>query len=250
MANKSGRPADSNSSDGDGNHIYNEILLRLPQNESEMVFPKLELMRLKVHQVLHEAGDTLKSGYFCNTGMISILTVFRNGESVEVGLVGKEGLAGIPLVAGFTSAANRAVVQVEATALRLDAEVLVRLLHRCPRLERELQQNSQIMAMEANQLAACNQLHVVEQRLARWLLMCQDRVGTATLPLTQEFLSQMLGTRRASVTIAAGILQKAGLIVYKRGHVRIADRARLEESACECYAMMARRKQHWRSESA
>jgi hypothetical protein len=125
MANKSGRPANSNPLIGDGNHLHNEILLRLPQNESEMVLPKLELMRLKVDQVLHEAGDTLKSGYFCNTGMISILTVFRNGESVEVGLVGKEGLAGMPLVAGFTSAANRAVVQVEATALRLDADALV-----------------------------------------------------------------------------------------------------------------------------
>lgn len=244
------RSASSRHSDGDGNQIYNQILLRLPQNEREMVFPKLELVRLKVHQVLHEAGDTLKSAYFCNTGMISILTVFPDGKSVEVGLVGKEGFAGIPLVAGFSSAATRAVVQVEATVLRLDADTLTAFLRQCPQLERQLQQCSQIMGMEATQIAACNRLHEVEQRLARWLLMCADRVGNASLPLTQELLAQMLGTRRASVTIAAGILQRAGLIAYTRGNVHITNRAELEEASCECYGMMQRQKQRWERDSA
>jgi CRP-like cAMP-binding protein len=237
-------------SDGDGNQIYNQILLRLPQNERDMVFPKLELVRLKVHQLLHEAGDTLKSAYFCNTGMISILTVFPDGKTVEVGLVGKEGFAGMPLVAGFTSAATRAVVQVEATALRIDAEALAVFLRQCPHLERQLQQCSQIMGMEATQIAACNRLHEVEQRLARWLLMCADRVGNTSLPLTQELLAQMLGTRRASVTIAAGILQKAGLIAYGRGNVNIANRPQLEKASCECYGMMQRQKQRWEGDSA
>jgi CRP-like cAMP-binding protein len=250
MAKKSARASIRRSdkfvpSDGDGNHIYNQILLRLPQNEREMVFPKLELVRLKVHQVLHEVGDTLKSAYFCNTGMISILTVFPDGKSVEVGLVGKEGLAGIPLVAGFRSAATRAVVQVDATALRIDAEVLAVFLRQCPQLEQKLQQCSQVMAMEAAQIAACNRLHEVEQRLARWLLMCADRVGTTSLPLTQELLAQMLGTRRASVTIAAGILQKAGLIAYGRGNLRIANRPKLEAASCECYGMMRRQAERW-----
>jgi len=244
------RSADSVHSDGDGNHIYNQILLRLPQNEREMVFPKLELVRLKVHQVLHEVGDTLKSAYFCNTGMISILTVFPDGKSVEVGLVGKEGFAGIPLVAGFRSAATRAVVQVDATALRIDAETLAVFLRQCPQLERQLQQCSQMMAMEATQIAACNRLHEVEQRLARWLLMCADRVGKTSLPLTQELLAQMLGTRRASVTIAAGILQKAGLIAYSRGSVKIVGRPKLEEAACECYGMMRRQAERWQRDLA
>ncbi len=237
-------------SDGDGNHIYNSILLSLPPNEREMVYPKLELARLKLRQVLHEVGDTLKSAYFCNTGMISILTVFPDGKSVEVGLVGKEGFAGIPLVAGFRSAARRAVVQIEATALRIDADTLAVFLRQCPHLERQLQRCSQIMGMEAAQLAACNRLHEVEQRLARWLLMCADRVGDTSLPLTQELLAQMLGTRRASVTIAAGILQKAGLISYSRGNVHITERASLQEASCECYGMMQQQKQRWERDSA
>jgi CRP-like cAMP-binding protein len=168
---------------------------------------------------------------------------------VEVGLVGKEGFAGAPLVAGFTSTPTRAVVQVDATALRVDADILAEFLRRCPQLERKLQQSSQIMAMEATQIAACNLLHEVEERLARWLLMCEDRIGSTTLPLTQELLAQMLGARRASVTIAAGILKKAGLITYSRGSISIANRVRLEESACECYGMMQRRRQDWRRDS-
>ncbi len=214
------------------------------------MFPKLELVRLKARHVLHEAGDTLKSAYFCNTGMISILSVFSDGKSVEVGLVGREGFAGMPLVAGFRSAATRAVVQVDATVLRLEAETLAVFLRECPQLERQLQRCSQIMAMEAAQIAACNRLHEVDQRLARWLLMCADRIGNTSLPLTQDLLAQMLGTRRASVTIAAGILQRAGLIAYGRGNVNIVTQPGLEQAACECYGMMQRQKQRWQREAA
>jgi CRP-like cAMP-binding protein len=192
----------------------------------------------------------LKSAYFCNTGMVSILTVFSDGKSIEAGLIGKEGFVGIPLVAGFRSASTRAVVQVEATALRIDAETLSGFLRQCPFLERQLQQCSQMMAMEVTQLAACNRLHPVEQRLARWLLMCSDRLETKSLPLTQELLSQMLGTRRASVTIAAGILQKAGFIAQNRGSVTITDREKLAEVSCECYGIMVRQRQRWESDSA
>ncbi len=244
------RSAELRQSDGDGNRIYNQILLRLPKNERERVFPKLELVRLKARHVLHEAGDTLKSAYFCNTGMISILSVFSDGKSVEVGLVGREGFAGMPLVAGFRSAATRAVVQVDATVLRLEAETLAVFLRECPQLERQLQRCSQIMAMEAAQIAACNRLHEVDQRLARWLLMCADRIGNTSLPLTQDLLAQMLGTRRASVTIAAGILQRAGLIAYGRGNVNIVTQPGLEQAACECYGMMQRQKQRWQREAA
>ena len=236
-------------SDSDGNDIHNRILLRLPAAERDIVFPKLELVRLKNRQMLHEVGDTLKSAYFCNTGMISILTVFPDGKSIEAGLIGKEGFCGIPLVAGFRSASTRAVVQVEATALRIDAEALAVFLRQCHILEQRLQQCSQMMAMEATQIAACNRLHAVEQRLARWLLMCSDRLETKSLPLTQELLSQMLGTRRASVTIAAGILQKAGFIAQNRGSVTITNREQLEQVSCECYGMMVRQRERWESDS-
>jgi CRP-like cAMP-binding protein len=231
--------------DGDGNHIHNEILLRLSGKECEALLPKLELVRLKVHQLLHEPGDSLKSAYFCNTGMVSILSVFPDGNSVEVGLVGKEGFVGLPLVAGFKTASSRAVAQIEGTALRVDGATLVSFLRQCPKLERSLQQYSQIAAMQIAQIAACNRLHEVNERLARWLLMCSDRVGSNELPLTQEFLAQMLGTRRSSVTVAAGILQKAGLIAYTRGEVKIVDRRKLEEVACECYELMQQQIEEW-----
>src|SRR5271157_4000488 len=214
----------SPSSDGDGNHIHNEILMSLPPRERELLFPKLEFVRLKTHHVLHEPGDTLKSAYFCNSGLVSILSVFPDGKSVEVGLVGKEGFIGVPLVAGFRTAPTRAIAQIEGSSFRVGSETLVGLLPQCPNLERRLQQFSQIMAMQVTQIAACNRLHEVNERLARWLLMSADRIGSNSVPLTQEFLAQMLGTRRSSVSVAAGILQKAGLITYSRGDMKIIDR--------------------------
>ena len=222
----------------DGNQVYNEILLDLPPRERELLFPKLEFVRLKTHHVLHEPGDTLKSAYFCNSGLVSILSVFPDGKSVEVGLVGKEGFIGLPLVAGFRTAPTRAIAQIEASAFRVDGETLRGLLRQCPKLERRLQQFSQIMAMQTTQIAACNRLHEVDARLARWLLMSADRIGSNSVPLTQEFLAQMLGTRRSSVTVAAGMLQKAGLITHSRGDVKIIERRKLEDAACECYGMM------------
>jgi CRP-like cAMP-binding protein len=241
----SARPSRKARTDGDGNHIHNEILLGLSAKECQALLPKLELVRLKVHQLLHEPGDSLKSAYFCNTGMVSILNVFPDGESVEVGLVGKEGFVGLPLVAGFKTASSRAVAQIDGTALRVDGDTLVSFLQQCPKLERSLQQFSQISAMQTAQIAACNRLHEVNERLARWLLMCADRVGSNQLPLTQEFLAQMLATRRSSVTVAAGALQKAGLIAYTRGDVKVVDRRKLEEAACECYGIMQQQINDW-----
>jgi CRP-like cAMP-binding protein len=238
------------SSDGDGNHIHNEILLGLPAKESELLFPKLEFVRLMTHHVLHEPGDTLKSAYFCDSGLISILSVFPDGKSVEVGLVGKEGFVGVPLVAGFRTASTRAIIQIEATAFRVNSETLVAILRQSPMLERRLQQFAQVMAMQSTQIAACNRLHEVDERLGRWLLMTADRIGSNSVPLTQEFLAQMLGTRRSSVTGAAGILQKAGLIAHTRGDVEIIDRPKLEDAACECYGIMRVQMEKWGAEVA
>jgi CRP-like cAMP-binding protein len=244
------RTKKSRHSDGDGYEIRNEILRSLPRNERDMVVPQLELMRLKPLQLLHEVGDSLKSAYFCETGMISTLSVFPDGKSVEVGLVGKEGFVGLPLVAGFRSSPIRANVQIEGSAYRISADTLVEYLARCPVLSKRLHQFSQIMNMQVTQIAACNRLHPVEERLARWLLMCADRAGNHRLPLTQDLLGQMLGTRRASVTIAAGVLQQAGFIDYSRGAIEILSRPKLEETSCVCYGLINQQIDRWRSESA
>jgi|SRR5437868_8242924 len=236
-------------SDGDGNRIHSEILRDLPREECEVLFSKLEFVRLKTHEVLHEPGETLKFAYFCNSGVVSILSVFPDGKCVEVGLVGKEGFLGLPLVAGFRTASTRAVAQVAGSAFRVSGEALVLVLRECPSLDRGLQRFSQIAAMQTTQIAACNRLHEVNERLARWLLMSADRVGSNWLPLTQELLAQMLGTRRASVTVAAGILEKAGLISHSRGEVKIIDRRKLEEAACECYAIMQSQVKEWQRQS-
>jgi CRP-like cAMP-binding protein len=164
-------------------------------------------------------------------------------------LVGKEGFIGVPLVAGFRTAATRAVTQIDATAFRVDSESLTKLLQECLHLERALQQSSQILMMQVTQIAACNRLHGVDQRLARWLLMSAERVGSNSLPLTQELLAQMLGARRASVTVSAGTLQKKGLISYNHGKLEIVDRQKLEAATCECYRIMRRQVEDWQSHS-
>jgi CRP-like cAMP-binding protein len=207
-------------------------------------------MRLNNNHVLHEHGDTLKSAYFPNSGLISILSVFPDGKSVEVGLVGKEGFIGWPLIAGFRTAHTRAIVQIEGSVFRIGSESLLEILSQSPTLERRLQQFAQILAMQVTQIAACNRLHEVTERLARWLLMSADRIGSTSVPLTQELIAQMLGTRRSSVTVAAGMLQRAGLISHSRGDVQIVDRPKLEEAACECYGIMQRQILQWRSETS
>ena len=236
-------------SDGDGNHIRNKILLGLPAKEFDILLPKLEFVRLKVHHVLHEPGDTLRSAYFVNSGLVSILTVFADAKCVEVGLIGKEGFVGLPLIAGFRTANTRAVIQIEASAFRVGADALIEIVQQSRTLDRRLQQFSQILGMEVTQVAACNRLHEVNERLARWLLMSADIVESNFVPLTQEFLAHMLGTRRSSVTVAAGILETAGLVTNSRGRVDIIDRARLEEAACDCYKIMRIQRAEWRGES-
>jgi CRP-like cAMP-binding protein len=257
MARKAPRPNASKQfkklpspSNGDRRHIHNQILLAIPRDEFELVSPHLEFIRLTARQVLHEPGDTLKSAYFCTSGMISILSILSDGRGVEVGLVGKEGVVGLPLVAGFRTASNRAVVQIEGTAFRVNSDALTELLRTCPVLERKMQQASQISAMEVTQIAVCNRLHEVEKRLTRWLLMSGDRVESNALALTQELLSQMLGTRRSSVTVAAGSLQRAGLISYTRGNVTIKDRQKLRQVSCECYDLMQSQIKVWRANEA
>ena len=242
-------PIKKPNSDGDGNVIGNKILLSLSSKECKAAVAKLEYVRLQLHQVIHEAGETIKSGYFVNTGMLSVLAVQPDGKSVEVGLIGREGFCGLPLLVGYRSSPTRVVVQGDATAYRCSSETLMSLMKQCPELEQQLQRFAHRLAMQTTQIAACNRLHDVEERLARWILMTQDRLVADKLPLTQEFLGQMLGTRRASVTVAAGVLQKAGLISYTRGSVTILSRPQLEQTACDCYGIVQRQLKDWETET-
>ena len=235
--------------DGDERDIGNIILRGLPRSERARVFSSLEFVRLRLHQVLHETGEVIKSGYFPNDGMCSVLTVQPDGESVEVGLIGKEGFVGLPVIFGFKTSALRIITQGDGTAYRVDVAILRGLLPTCPALERQLQRYSMILGIQSTQLAACNRLHDVEERLARWLLMSHERIGGKTLPLTQEFLAQMLGTRRSTVSVAASILQKAGMISYTRGNVTIQNKTKLEAAACDCYQIIRQQRNRWQSET-
>ena len=233
----------------DSQPVENEILLSLPAKERDVIFPLLTFVDLRTHDVLHEPGEPIKFGYFLNKGMTSILTVLSEGKSVEVGLTGKDGFVGLPLIVGFSSGPTQAVVQIAGNGFRIAARGIAQVMRQCPSLANRLQRYVQILAMQGTQVAACNRLHEVDERLARWLLMCQDRIDSSFVPLTQEFLAHMLGTRRASVTVAAGMLQKAGLITYSRGHVNIVERTRLEKATCECYAIMQQQDRKWRNEA-
>ena len=232
-----------------GKHaVANEILRDLPADERDLVFSKLERMTMKLHDVLHEPGEPIKFCYFPNSGIVSILSVLSTGKSVEVGLIGREGFVGLPLAVGFRSSLTRAICQGPGTAFRVTAATLKKTLHDCPQLEKALNRYSLTVGMQASQLAACNRLHEVDERLARWLLMCHDRLGLDLVPMTQQFLSQMLGIRRASVTVAAGILQKAGLIRSGRAEVTILNRKGLEKMACECYGTINHQIERWRKD--
>jgi len=235
--------------DGDGNLVLNNILLRLSPEEFDLLSSKLEFVRLKRYQVVHEAGETLKSAYFCNSGMLSVVIIMPEGKSVEVCQVGTEGFSGIPLIAGFRTSYTRTVVQVEATAFRIDAARFRAAFRELPTLEREVQRFAQLAAMQVAQIAACNRLHEVEERLARWLLMCHDRLGSNSLPLTEDFLAEMLGSRRASVSVAISVLTKAGFIEHKRGKAIILDRQGLEKACCDCYEQLRWQTQEWQSQN-
>jgi CRP-like cAMP-binding protein len=241
-------PARYAPEDGDRGQLHNLILQALPKKELAKIFPSLELVRLKLHQVLHEPGERIRSVYFLNCGLGSVLTVQPDGKNVEVGLIGKEGFVGVPVVFGFKTSGLRVVTQGDGTAYRLDLEALRNVLPQCSELERALMRYAMILGMQSTQLAACNRLHNVVERLARWLLMSQDRIQAKVMPLTQEFLGQMLGARRASVSEAASHLKNAGMISYTRGSVTILNRAKLEKLACACYEIIKQQERRWQAE--
>ena len=215
--------------------IQNQILAALPAEEYERLREHLTPVSLPLGETLYNQAERIKYVYFVNTGVVSQVTHMEDGGSVEVGLVGNEGMVGIPVALGDDVSPNHAIVQIADGAMRMTTAALRAELKHGGKLQSLLLRYSLTLLKQVSQTAACNRNHSMGERLARWLLLCQDRVGGSELRLTQEFLAQMLGTRRSRVSEAAIILQRAGLLRYSRGIITILDREGLEEFVCECY---------------
>jgi CRP-like cAMP-binding protein len=217
----------------------NQFLAGLPDKELKNLRPHLQVVSGKMGDILFEAGDSGQYLYFPLSAVVSMVANSQDGKGVEVALIGSEGLAGVAAAMGGQSSWHEAVVQAPGELLKITVEGFRAELNRSAALRDQLNRYMLFLLAQVAQTAACNRLHRLEQRLARWLLMTHDQVKAQEFQQTHEFLSHMLGTDRSEVTIAAGILRKAGLISYNRGKVKIVDREGLEEVSCECYGIVA-----------
>jgi len=215
----------------------NRLLAELPPEDLEQLIEHLEPVTLPKKRVLYEVGAPLEHIYFIEEGVASVMTMMEDGASSEVGMVGPEGLIGVSALLGGKLSAQHVVVQLAGTAHHIPASSCKSVFDRSPGVRRVLLRFIEDLLNLSSQTAACNRLHSVEKRTARWLLMAGDRLGGNVLPLTQEFLAAMLGVRRSGVSEAAGELQRSGLIRYRRGEITIIDRQGLEKTACECYVL-------------
>ena len=216
----------------------NKILASLPTVDYERLLPKLKPVELKHSQVLFRAGEVMEFVYFPDSAMVSLISETAGGGCAEVGVVGFEGMAGVSSILGVDRSPYQAVVQYPDGAMRMTVEHLRKEFDLAGKLHARLLRYVHGLLLQTSQVAACNGLHSVSERLARWLLMSLDRCQCYDLPFTQEFLGYMLGTRRASVTEAAIVLQAEGYIHYRRGHIKILDRDGLIDHSCECYAVI------------
>jgi CRP-like cAMP-binding protein len=221
-----------------GKQVSNKILLSISDSDYSSLRPHLEYVSLPNHLVLHEAGGKLEFAYFPNRGLISLVVVMKDGKTAEAGIVGNEGFTGTLAAVGLHRGPLQAVVQITGDGFRVEVGALRNTLESAPHLQLMLSRYAVVRGMQVAQTAACNRLHDIEQRLARWLLMTQDRVDSGSLPITHDFLATMLGTDRPSVSLAAGVLQKRKVIEYTRGAVEIVNRKKLEDCACECYGVI------------
>jgi len=222
----------------DFNVPRNRLLAALPFEEYQRLLPHLELVSLSLNQVLYEIDEPITHVYFPQQSVVSLVALMEDGATIEVGIVGQEGMVGILAILGGMTKAHRAIVQIEDSAMRMKANVLKTEFNRGGMLQSLLLRYVQSLLAQATQTLACNRFHIAEERLARWLLLVQDSMRSDEFLLTQEFIGQMLGIRRSSVTVAAGNLSRVGLIDYKRGRITILDRAGLEEFSCECYGVI------------
>ena len=217
--------------------IYkNRVLSALPKEEIKRIKPHLSFVTLKQSHMLLDGSA--KYGYFLETGVASVVVTTADGHTVEVGVIGREGVAGIPILLGAGGSPGSTFMQIAGTGYRIPAADLLEQFESSKVLRRQLHLYMQGFMVQSAQTAACNRLHDIEARLARWLLSCLNRVDGNQLRLTHEFLGQMLGAPRTTVTLAAGLLQRAGLIDHTRGVVTIRDPKKLESTACECYGIV------------
>ncbi len=215
--------------------IENSLLAALSRKEYRRLLTRLEPVTLTFGEILYEPGEMIHHVYFPGDSLVSLLTLADGHLALEVGLIGREGMVGIPLILGHDLSSVRALVQGTGSALRMTAAHFRKEFRLSPSLQRQLYSYTHTLMAQISQTAACNRFHVVETRLARWLLMTHDRVKSDEFRMTHEFLSHMLGVRRVGVTKAAHALQQRNLISYTRGDITILDRAGLEAAACECY---------------
>ena len=220
------------------NPNQNHLLAALPAADFEPLAAHLELVPMALGQMLYEPGTQLRHAYFPTTSIVSLHYVTESGASAETAGVGNEGVVGIQLFMGGETTSSSAVVQTAGHAYRLEGRLLKQEFDRAGSLQRLLLRYTQALMTQMAQTAACNRLHSVEQQLCRWLLLTLDRIPSGELIMTQELVASMLGVRRESVTEAAGSLQNAGYIRYRRGHISVLDRRGLETRACECYGVV------------
>ena len=212
----------------------NRLLVALPRDEHDSLFPHLEKVSLPLRDILYEANGPIAHVFFPLNGVVS-LVIMDGGFTLEVGIIGNEGMVGTPVFLGSDRSPTRAIAQIPGDALRMEVKFFQKEMRRGGPLHSLVQRYTQTMINQISQSIVCNHRHSVKKRMCRWLLMSHDRVGADEFPLTHEFLAQMLGVRRPTVTAVAGTLHKAGLISYHRGRITVLDRKGLKAGSCECY---------------
>lgn len=218
--------------------LANRLLAKLPRQELEAISPDLEPVQLPLRQVLHSPFEPIEHVFFITRGVASLVNEPDTGEIVEFATVGPEGMVGLPLFLGTKLVPSRAIMQVPGDAMRMKASDFERALGRTPTLHHLLLRYTMALLNQVAQSTSCNRLHEAHERCARWLLQTHDRIDGDSFPLTHEFLAQMLGVHRPTVSVAASMLQKAGLIDYTRGSITIVDRKGLEAASCSCYRII------------
>ncbi|WP_417657889.1 Crp/Fnr family transcriptional regulator [Pseudidiomarina aestuarii] len=216
----------------------NYLLRAIPDDVKSRLMAHFELVKLNLGACIYESGDELQFVYFPTDSIISLVYIMENGDSAEISVVGNDGMLGVPLFMGGGSTRNRAVVQSEGHAYRLPAQLLRTEFNRHSELHHLLLRYTQSLMTQMAQTAVCNRHHTVDQQLCRWLLLSLDRIPTNVLTMTQELIADMLGVRREGVSVAAGKLQKLGVIEYHRGRMTVIDRPKLESLSCECYEVV------------
>jgi CRP-like cAMP-binding protein len=216
----------------------NRLLAVLPEDELERLLPGLELVELTFKQPCYEAGEPIRYVHFPLRGVVSLVAVLQGGGVIEVSTVGNEGMVGLPVFLGAETSTLAAFCQIPGRAARLGAPALRQAVRDGAALVRVLHRYTQALMTQLSQSVACNRLHSLQERCARWLLTTHDRAKADEFPMTHEFLALMLGTRRPSISVAAAVLQKSGAIRYVHGGITVLDRAGLEAAACECYGVV------------